>query len=97
MLLGPNPSVETQRAHSPAHNVTAATPPFFMAHAEDDTTVSVENTVEMRSALKAAGLNVETHLFAAGQHGLGLAGPTGEPARRWKEMFAVWAQAQALG
>jgi acetyl esterase/lipase len=97
MLLGPNPSVETQRAHSPAHNVTAATPPFFMAHAEDDTTVSAENTVEMRSALKAAGLNVETHLFAAGQHGLGLAGPTGEPARRWKEMFAVWAQAQALG
>ena len=97
MLLGPNPSVETQRAHSPAHNVTAATPPFFMAHAEDDTTVSAENTVEMRSALKAAGLNVETHLFAAGQHGLGLAGPTGEPARRWKEMFAVWAQAQAFG
>lgn len=97
MLLGPNPSVETQRAHSPAHNVTAAAPPFFMAHAEDDTTVSVENTAEMRSALKAAGLNVETHLFAAGQHGLGLAGPTGEPARRWKEMFAVWAQAQALG
>ncbi|WP_277970121.1 alpha/beta hydrolase [Sphingomonas echinoides] len=97
MLLGPNPSVETQRAHSPAHNVTAAAPPFFMAHAEDDTTVSVENTAEMRSALKAAGLNVETHLFAAGQHGLGLAGLAGEPARRWKEMFAVWAQAQALG
>lgn len=97
MLLGPNPSPELQRAHSPAHNVTAATPPCFMAHAEDDTTVSVENTVEMRAALKAAGVKVETHLFAAGQHGLGLPGPAGEPARHWKEMFVSWAQAQGLG
>ncbi|WP_419816695.1 alpha/beta hydrolase [Glacieibacterium sp.] len=97
MLLGPNPSPELQRAHSPAHNVTAATPPCFMAHAEDDTTVSVENTVEMRAALKAAGVKVETHLFAAGQHGLGLPGPAGEPARHWKEMFVAWAQAQGLG
>jgi len=48
-----------------------------MAHAEEDTTVSIENTVEMRAALKAAGLNVEKYLFAAGQHGLGLAGPAG--------------------
>lgn len=97
MLLGPNPSLEMQRAHSPARNVTAATPPCFMAHAEDDTTVSVENTVEMRAALKAAGVKVETHLFTAGQHGLGLPGPAGEPARHWKDMFALWAQAQGLG
>ena len=97
MLLGPNASPELQRAHSPAHNVTAATPPCFMAHAEDDTTVSVENTVEMRAALKAAGVKVETHLFTAGGHGLGLPGPAGEPARHWKEMFVTWAKAQGLG
>jgi acetyl esterase/lipase len=97
MLLGPNPSRAMQRAHSPAHNVTASTPPVFMAHAEDDTVVSVENTVEMRAALKAAGVKVETHLFAAGQHGLGLPGPAGEPAQHWKEMFAAWARAQGLG
>ncbi len=97
MLLGSNPSPEMQRAHSPAHNVTAATPPCFLAHAEDDTVVSVENTVEMRAALKAAGVTVETHLFTAGGHGLGLPGPAGEPARRWKEMFVTWAKAQGLG
>lgn len=97
MLLGPNPSPEMQRAHSPARNVSASTPPVFMAHAEDDTVVSVENTVEMRAALKAAGVKVETHLFTAGQHGLGLPGPAGEPARHWKEMFASWAKAQGLG
>jgi acetyl esterase/lipase len=97
MLLGPSPSPAMERAHSPAHNVTAATPPCFLAHAEDDRTVSVENTVEMRAALKAAGVKVETHLFAAGDHGFGLAGPAGEPARRWKEIFVGWSRAQGLG
>lgn len=97
MLMGPNPSLETERARSPAHNVSAATPPCFMAHAEDDTVVSVENTLEMRAALRAAGVNVETHLFTAGGHGFGLPGPAGEPARHWPELFVAWAQAQGLG
>lgn len=97
MLLGPNPSPEMARAHSPAHNVSAATPPCFLAHAEDDRVVSVENTVEMRAALKAAGVKVETHLFTAGNHGFGVPGPAGEPARHWPELFAAWARAQGLG
>ncbi|PAX07698.1 alpha/beta hydrolase [Sphingomonas lenta] len=97
MLLGPDPSPATRRAHGPAHNVTAATPPFFLAHAEDDPIVPVENSVEMRAALRAAGVDVETHLFTAGGHGLDLPGPAGEPARRWKELFITWARAQGIG
>jgi acetyl esterase/lipase len=97
MLLGPNPTADMEHAHSTANHVTANTPPVFMVHAEDDTVVSVENTIAMRAALKAAGIKVETHLFTAGEHGLSLPGPAGEPARRWKEMFVAWAQAQGLG
>jgi acetyl esterase/lipase len=97
MLLGPNPSPDFARAHSPAHNVSAATPPCFLAHAEDDMVVSVENSVEMRAALKAAHVKVETHLFTAGNHGFGLPGPAGDPARHWPELFAAWARAQGLG
>ncbi|QIK78044.1 prolyl oligopeptidase family serine peptidase [Sphingomonas piscis] len=97
MLLGPNSSSAMQMAHSVARNVTSATPPTFLAHAEDDTVVSVENSVEMRAALKAAGVKVETHLFTVGGHGLGTPGPAGEPARHWKELFATWARAQGLG
>ncbi|USI75034.1 alpha/beta hydrolase [Sphingomonas morindae] len=97
MLLGPDPSPALEAAHSPARNVTPATPPCFLAHAEDDRTVSVENSLEMRAALKAAGVKVETHLFTAGGHGLGLPGPIGAPARNWRTLFALWAQAQGLG
>jgi len=97
MLLGRNPSPDMERAHSPAHNVSAATPACFMAHAEDDTVVPVENTLEMRAALKAAGVKVETHLFTAGGHGFFLPGPAGDPARHWPELFATWAKAQGLG
>lgn len=49
------------------------------------------------AALKAAGVSVETHLFAAGGHGFGLPGPGGEAAQRWKEMFVGWARTQGLG
>jgi len=96
-LLGPDSSLVVQRAHSPAHNVSAATPPCFLAHAEDDNTVSVENTVEMRAALKAAGVKVETHLFTAGGHGFFVLGPAGENAHHWPELFAAWAKGQGLG
>jgi acetyl esterase/lipase len=92
-LLGPDSSPKLQRAHSPALNVSTDTSPCFLAHAEDDTTVSVENTIEMRAALKAAGVKVETHLFSAGQHGF----YAGENARRWPELFATWAKGQGLG
>ena len=97
MLLGPNPSPDRERAHSPAHNVSAATPPCFLAHAEDDTVVPVENTLEMRAALKAAGVKVETHLFTAGGHGFGLPAPAGDPARHWPDLFVAWAKGQGLG
>ena len=97
MLLGQNPSAEVQRAHSPSLNVTAETPPHFLAHAEDDTVVSVDNTLQMRAALKQAGVQVETHLFTAGGHGFEIPGPKGEPARRWKELFVTWARGQGFG
>jgi len=97
MLLGPASAPDVQRAHSPAHNVSATTPPCFLVHAEDDNVVPVENTLEMRAALKAAGVRVETHLPAAGGHGFFVPGPAGENAHRWPELFASWAKGQGLG
>ena len=79
-LLGTESRADLQRAHSTAMNVRPDTPPCFLAHAEDDTVVDPDNTLEFRAACRAAGVPVETHLFTNGGHGFGLRLVQGQPA-----------------
>lgn len=97
LLIGRGANAELALAHSTAHNVTARTPPCFLAHAEDDATVKVENTIAFRAACKAAQVPVETHLFAAGGHGFGLRRAMGKPVEAWPDLFLAWARTQGLG
>ena len=97
LLIGKDAPPALERAHSPAANVTAQTPPCFLVHAEDDPTVPVDNSVEMRAALKRAGVPVETHLFTHGGHGFGLRRAMGKPAEIWPALFTAWAATQGLG
>ncbi|MCP3735574.1 alpha/beta hydrolase [Sphingomonas sp. RP10(2022)] len=92
LLLGRNASPALEAAHSPARNVGPGTPPCFLVHAEDDATVPVDNTLQFRAALKAAGVPVETHLFAIGGHGFGLRRAAGKPVAAWPSLFVAWAQ-----
>lgn len=96
LLLGPDPTPELERAHTPAANVTKRTPPTFLVHAEDDSTVPVGNTLEFRAALVAAGVPVETHLFANGGHGFGLRRAMGKPAAAWPDLFQAWTRSMGL-
>jgi acetyl esterase/lipase len=96
MLLGSDVSAANEIAHSPHRNVTPDTPPFFLAHAEDDGTVPPQNSIVMRDALRAQGVVVETHLFTGGSHGFGLRTPRSEAVNLWPELWARWAQAQGL-
>ncbi|MEH3123558.1 MAG: alpha/beta hydrolase [Sphingomonas phyllosphaerae] len=93
LLIGSDAAPSQERAHTPAHNVTRDTPPCFLVHAEDDDVVPVGNTLEMRAALRAAGVSVETHLFAQGGHGFGIRKAADKPARAWLELFRTWAEA----
>ena len=95
-LLGRGASSELERRHSPAHNVGSGTPPCFLVHAEDDDAVPVENTLELRAALRTRGIPVETHLFADGGHGFGLRGVQGQPAKAWPDLFVSWARSRGL-
>ncbi len=97
LLLGPSPTPALEHAHTTAANVTAATPPCFLVHAEDDASVPVDNTLEFRAAAKAAGVPVETHVFAIGGHGFGMSRAVGKPAAIWPTLFENWAKAQGLG
>ena len=97
LLIGKDAPAALERAHTPALNVGKGTPPCFIVHAEDDPTVPVDNSLQMRAALKAAGVPVETHLFTSGGHGFGLRRAMGKPAEAWPELFTKWAATQGLG
>ena len=97
LLIGKNASSAIEAAHTPADHASAATPPCFMVHAEDDPTVDVANTLEMRAALKRAGVPVETHLFTHGGHGFGIRRAYGKPAAAWPDLFVRWARSFGVG
>lgn len=93
-LLGANPSSARETAHAPHLNIPANAPPHFIIHAEDDDVVPVENALLMRAALRAKGVQVETHLFAHGGHGFGLRKAIGKPIAAWPDLFLSWMQTQ---
>lgn len=73
-LLGE--AYEARRAEfSLEHRITSSFPPTFLWHGGEDTSVPPENSLLLALALRKAGVSVELHLYAVGQHGLGTAGP----------------------
>ena len=89
MLLGDAPTLAQREAHSCEKLVTGDAPPMFLAAATDDPDVPVENTLEMFSALRRAGVPAEMHIFERGGHGFGLGNP-GEPLSAWPELLLKW-------
>jgi acetyl esterase/lipase/lysophospholipase L1-like esterase len=72
--------------------VTQATPPCFIIHAADDTSVPVERSLELFSAWKAAGVPAEMHIFADGGHGFGMRLAAGKPVEAWPSLLVRWGQ-----
>jgi len=95
-LIGAEASPAVERRHSPQYNVPENAPPIFMVHAEDDTSVVIENSLEFRAALKEKGIPVESHFFAHGGHGFGLRKAVGKPVAIWPELFVNWARTTGL-
>ena len=86
--------------HGPNHtlslDVTKATPPTFLAQAEDDP-VQVENSLFYYLGLKTNGVKAEMHLYPSGGHGFGLCKPA--PNRdvcTWTDRAAQWLAGQGL-
>lgn len=71
-LLGENPTA-TQIADTSAEaHITAQTPPCFVWHTWEDTSVPVENSMEFAAALRRNGVPFDLHIYQKGAHGLGL-------------------------
>ena len=90
-LLGARPGLEMEAAYSPHRQVTPDTPPTFLVHAADDTSVPVENSLNHLAALRVAKVPAEAHIFEEGGHGFGIYLARGKPAHAWPELFLAWA------
>lgn len=95
-LFGRQPTAAEIREWSPDLNVTAASAPTFLVHAEDDGTVPVANSVRLRDAMIAAKITVETHLFGHGGHGFGAQFRPGAPDGLWIPLFLDFAHQEKL-
>jgi dipeptidyl aminopeptidase/acylaminoacyl peptidase len=89
-MFGPSADPAKLAAYSVEQHVLPGTPPTFLAAAADDKVVPVENSLGMFSALKAAGVPSEMHIFETGGHGFGLKRPDGS-ASPWPDLFLHWA------
>jgi hypothetical protein len=52
--------------------------------------------VRLRDAMAAAGITVETHLFAHGGHGFGVGARPGSPDGLWLPLFLNFARERGL-
>jgi len=95
-LIGEHASLALERAHSPHLNVPPNAPPCFLLHAEDDASVPVANTLLMRDALRARGVETETHIFPNGGHGFGLRLARGKSVEHWPDLLLAWGRYRRL-
>jgi acetyl esterase/lipase len=94
-LLGNNPTPELEALLSNEQQVTKETPPCFIFHGFEDTTVPVQNSLEFAAAMKRAGVPCELHVYEKGKHGIGLGstGFTPEKFHPWVRDCELWLKA----
>ena len=76
---------------NPKIPVTKDTPPTFLLMAGDDHVDGVEQALAYYTALQAAGVPTEMHLYAQGGHAFGLR-PKKLAIDRWPELAEKWMQ-----
>ena len=75
--------------------IPPGTPPIMLVHANDDTVASAENSAVMYLALKRAGIPVELHVYAAGEHGFGVR-KSAKPVSTWTDRCVDWLRNQGI-
>lgn len=88
-LLGKNPDPKLVQYYSSELQVQDDTPPTFIAQADDDTTVPIENAILMFEALKKKKIPTELHILSEGEHGFGLA-ENNAHINSWTDSLRLW-------
>jgi acetyl esterase/lipase len=84
-----------EQRYTPSLHVTGKTPPTFIYATSDDAAVPVSGSVTFYSALIAAGVSAELHLFRHGAHGSGL-GAGDAALDMWPGLLEEWLRDQGL-
>jgi acetyl esterase/lipase len=79
----------------PGLHVPKDTPPVFLVHATDDSTSPSEDSVILYLALKRAGIPVELHVYATGEHDFGVV-PNGNLPTTWPGLCVNWLRSLGL-
>lgn len=79
----------------PGLHIPPNTPPVFIVHATDDSTSPSENSVIMYLALKRAGIPVELHVYATGEHDFGVE-QNGNLPTTWPDLCLRWLRSFGL-
>lgn len=95
-LLGEAPTAERIAAYSLERMDWSGAAPVFLLHTIDDVSVPVENSLQLLSTLRAAGVKAEAHLFQEGGHGFGVRLIQGRPAEVWPDLVRAWASRLGL-
>lgn len=69
--------------------VSADTPPIFLAHATDDKIADVEHSLRLFRAMRTANRATELHVFPQGGHSWGVGQP-GSAVSQWPSLFMRW-------
>jgi len=92
----PNFAAPIYAAVPPDVTVPADAPPLFLAHADDDTTVStVDNSIRLYTAWKKARIPAELHIYLRGGHGFGMRKKE-LPTDGWIDRFADWLELEGM-
>jgi acetyl esterase/lipase len=103
-LLGESPPDDLVASLSNETQVTPLTPPTFLVHTNEDTSVPPENSILFALGLRKAKVPLELHIFEKGRHGLGLGGglPTFKPSdkpegfKAWPALCETWLRGQGF-
>jgi acetyl esterase/lipase len=88
-FLGADTSAAMINKYSNELRVTAATPPVFIVHALNDSTVNVHNSLLFYNALLDNKVNASLHIFPQGGHGIRITENPGS-TNLWIELMRLW-------
>jgi acetyl esterase/lipase len=88
-LLGENPPEQLIEQYSGELNVSSATSPSFIVHAENDKSVDPRNSLMYFEALMAQQVTASLHIFPGGDHSIALTNNPGS-TQLWITLCEAW-------